>query len=314
MRLKLEFVQRRMKFEKQKIIMGLSVAIMIILFFTSMTLLNYTGYLFGLKDLDTNEKINRFYHSKHYLANLHYEQVVDTKKYVQIETTQKKEWVMVGAQGGMVTNLPETKTTKNYRVYLLESKDNIVIFCCNHKEVDLSNKVVRVSNQYKKDKVNEDIIKQLEKVDKPVYVFYSVPVSNISNIVVEIGIVLVLWVIYWMISHAKILQKNSMLGKRIQEFGKDYETVVKEINEQVKEPIYQTGNVIITKDYVILLQQKNTDIIPIKKITSITSKPSEKYPDEVIHIELIEQDKTYCFDVYEKETEIKIINHIQGGM
>lgn len=314
MRLKLEFVQRRMKFEKQKIIMGLSVAIMIILFFTSMTLLNYTGYLFGLKDLDTNEKINRFYHSKHYLANLHYEQVVDTKKYVQIETTQKKEWVMVGAQGGMVANLPETKTTKNYRVYLLESKDNIVIFCCNHKEVDLSNKVVRVSNQYKKDKVNEDIIKQLEKVDKPVYVFYSVPVSNISNIVVEIGIVLVLWVIYWMISHAKILQKNSMLGKRIQEFGKDYETVVKEINEQVKEPIYQTGNVIITKDYVILLQQKNTDIIPIKKITSITSKPSEKYPDEVIHIELIEQDKTYCFDVYEQETEIKIINHIQGGM
>lgn len=314
MRLKLEFVQRRMKFEKQKIIMGLSVAIMIILFFTSMTLLNYTGYLFGLKDLDTNEKINRFYHSKHYLANLHYEQVVDTKKYIQIETTQKKEWVMVGAQGGMVANLPETKTTKNYRVYLLESKDNIVIFCCNHKEVDLSNKVVRVSNQYKKDKVNEDIIKQLEKADKPVYVFYSVPVSNISNIVVEIGIVLVLWVIYWMISHAKILQKNSMLGKRIQEFGKDYETVGKEINEQVKEPIYQTGNVIITKDYVILLQQKNTDIIPIKKITSITSKPSEKYPDEVIHIELIEQDKTYCFDVYEKETEIKIINHIQGGM
>lgn len=314
MRLKLEFVQRRMKFEKQKIIMGLSVAIMIILFFTSMTLLNYTGYLFGLKDLDTNEKINRFYHSKHYLANLHYEQVVDTKKYIQIETTQKKEWVMVGAQGGMVANLPETKTTKNYRVYLLESKDNIVIFCCNHKEVDLSNKVVRVSNQYKKDKVNEEIIKQLEKADKPVYVFYSVPVSNISNIVVEIGIVLVLWVIYWMISHAKILQKNSMLGKRIQEFGKDYETVVKEINEQVKEPIYQTGNVIITKDYVILLQQKNTDIIPIKKITSITSKPSEKYPDEVIHIELIEQDKTYCFDVYEKETEIKIINHIQGGM
>lgn len=314
MRLKLGFVQRRMKLEKQKIIMGLSVAIMIILFFTSMTLLNYTGYLFGLKDLDTNEKINRFYHSKHYLANLHYEQVVDTKKYVQIETTQKKEWVMVGAQGGMVANLPETKTTKNYRVYLLESKDNIVIFCCNHKEVDLSNKVVRVSNQYKKDKVNEDIIKQLEKADKPVYVFYSVPVSNISNIVVEIGIVLVLWVIYWMISHAKILQKNSMLGKRIQEFGKDYETVVKEINEQVKEPIYQTGNVIITKDYVILLQQKNTDIIPIKKITSITSKPSEKYPDEVIHIELIEQDKTYCFDVYEQETEIKIINHIQGGM
>lgn len=314
MRLKLGFVQRRMKLEKQKIIMGLSVAIMIILFFTSMTLLNYTGYLFGLKDLDTNEKINRFYHSKHYLANLHYEQVVDTKKYIQIETTQKKEWVMVGAQGGMVANLPETKTTKNYRVYLLESKDNIVIFCCNHKEVDLSNKVVKVSNQYKKDKVNEDIIKQLEKVDKPVYVFYSVPVSNISNIVVEIGIVLVLWVIYWMISHAKILQKNSMLGKRIQEFGKDYETVVKEINEQVKEPIYQTGNVIITKDYVILLQQKNTDIIPIKKITSITSKPSEKYPDEVIHIELIEQDKTYCFDVYEQETEIKIINHIQGGM
>lgn len=314
MKLKLGFVQRRMKLEKQKIIMGLSVAIMVILFFTSMTLLNYTGYLFGLKDLDTNEKINRFYHSKHYLANLHYEQVVDTKKYVQIETTQKKEWVMVGAQGGMVANLPETKTTKNYRVYLLESKDNIVIFCCNHKEVDLSNKVVKVSNQYKKDKVNEDIVKQLEKVDKPVYVFYSVPVSNISNIVVEIGIVLVLWVIYWMISHAKILQKNSMLGKRIQEFGKDYETVVKEINEQVKEPIYQTGNVIITKDYVILLQQKNTDIIPIKKITSITSKSNEKYPDEVIHIELIEQDKTYCFDVYEKETEIKIINHIQGGM
>lgn len=314
MKLKLGFVQRRMKLEKQKIIMGLSVAIMVILFFISMTLLNYTGYLFGLKDLDTNEKINRFYHSKHYLANLHYEQVVDTKKYVQVETTQKKEWVMVGAQGGMVANLPETKTTKNYRVYLLESKDNIVIFCCNHKEVDLSNKVVKVSNQYKKDKVNEHIVKQLEKVDKPVYVFYSVPVSNISNIVVEIGIVLVLWVIYWMISHAKILQKNSMLGKRIQEFGKDYETVVKEINEQVKEPIYQTGNVIITKDYVILLQQKNTDIIPIKKITSITSKPSEKYPDEVIHIELIEQDKTYCFDVYEKETEIKIINHIQGGM
>ncbi len=314
MKFKLGFVQRRMKLEKQKIIMGLSVAIMVILFFTSMTLLNYTGYLFGLKDLDTNEKINRFYHSKHYLANLHYEQVVDTKKYVQVETTQKKEWVMVGAQGGMVANLPETKTTKNYRVYLLESKDNIVIFCCNHKEVDLSNKVVKVSNQYKKDKVNEEIIKQLEKVDKPVYVFYSVPVSNISNIVVEIGIVLVLWVIYWMISHAKILQKNSMLGKRIQEFGKDYETVVKEINEQVKEPIYQTGNVIITKDYVILLQQKNTDIIPIKKITSITSKPSEKYPDEVIHIELIEQDKTYCFDVYEKETEIKIINHIQGGI
>lgn len=314
MKFKLGFVQRRMKLEKQKIIMGLSVAIMVILFFTSMTLLNYTGYLFGLKDLDTNEKINRFYHSKHYLANLHYEQVVDTKKYVQVETTQKKEWVMVGAQGGMVANLPETKTTKNYRVYLLESKDNIVIFCCNHKEVDLSNKVVKVSNQYKKDKVNEEIIKQLEKVDKPVYVFYSVPVSNISNIVVEIGIVLVLWVIYWMISHAKILQKNSMLGKRIQKFGKDYETVVKEINEQVKEPIYQTGNVIITKDYVILLQQKNTDIIPIKKITSITSKPSEKYPDEVIHIELIEQDKTYCFDVYEKETEIKIINHIQGGI
>ena len=314
MKLKLGFVQRRMKLEKQKIIMGLSVAIMVILFFTSMTLLNYTGYLFGLKDLDTNEKINRFYHSKHYLANLHYEQVVDTKKYVQVETTQKKEWVMVGAQGGMVANLPETKTTKNYRVYLLESKDNIVIFCCNHKEVDLSNKVVKVSNQYKKDKVNEHIVKQLEKVDKPVYVFYSVPVSNISNIVVEIGIVLVLWVIYWMISHAKILQKNSMLGKRIQEFGKDYETVVKEINEQVKEPIYQTGNVIITKDYVILLQQKNTDIIPIKKITSITSKSNEKYPDEVIHIELIEQDKTYCFDVYEKETEIKIINHIQDQL
>ena len=314
MKLKLGFVQRRMKLEKQKIIMGLSVAIMVILFFTSMTLLNYTGYLFGLKDLDTNEKINRFYHSKHYLANLHYEQVVDTKKYIQIETTQKKEWVMVVAQGGMVANLPETKTTKNYRVYLLESKDNIVIFCCNHKEVDLSNKVVKVSNQYKKDKVNEHIVKQLEKVDKPVYVFYSVPVSNISNIVVEIGIVLVLWVIYWMISHAKILQKNSMLGKRIQEFGKDYETVVKEINEQVKEPIYQTGNVIITKDYVILLQQKNTDIIPIKKITSITSKPSEKYPDEVIHIELIEQDKTYCFDVYEKETEIKIINNIQDQL
>ena len=190
--------------------------------------------------------------------------------------------------------------------FFLLSEDNIVVFLSEDRNIDFSKNVVQVCNQYKD--VNKDIISQFSGSVNPVYVFYSV-LDGYTVEKVEIGIIIILVAALLFVSRSKILLNSSKLARKIKELG-DYDVIVHTLNDQIKEAIYKTGNAIVCKEYILILGIKDTTIIPIKQLDYIFSKPSEKYPDEIIEIRLGFENRVYIVNVYDKIAEHKIIEHI----
>lgn len=308
--MKLDFLQKRMKIEKQKVIIALYLIIFAATVFLIVSLYSYRGYLFGLKDLDTNSKVSEFYNSNYYLSNLHFDTFIDINEVIEIETTSQQQIAIVGTQGSVVGNLPSSKSTEKYNVYFLMSDDYTIIFCSNHDNIDMSKNNIKVCNKYKDSNVNQDILNKFA-VEDNTYVFYSMPNNSGTSIIeIELVIIAISIIALGIINYSVIIQKNSKLGKQLSKIG-DYKILVKEINEQAKNPIYKSGNVVVCESYILLLKQNETDVIPIKDIQNISSTPDKNYPDEIIKIEIEYNGQKYYFDVYSKEIEKKIINHVR---
>lgn len=142
--MKLDFLQKRMRLEKQKVTIALYMIIFTIAVFLIASLYSYRGYLFGLKNLNTNSKVSEFYNSNYYLSNLQFDTFIDTNEKIEIETTSQQQVAIVGMQGGVIGSLPSSKSTEEYNVYLLISDDYTVIFCSNHHNIDMSKNNINV--------------------------------------------------------------------------------------------------------------------------------------------------------------------------
>ena len=111
MKLKLDFIQKRMRLEKRNIIIILMVVLIFVGAFSIYSFWQYAGYIFGLKDLTSNEKVSRFYNSIFYRSNLHFDSMIDTGESIDIITTSQE--VIYGPGGGGMPGL-ETKYTTSY--------------------------------------------------------------------------------------------------------------------------------------------------------------------------------------------------------
>lgn len=310
MKFKLDFIQRRILIEKQKTLSILVISIIIIGALAIMGLYNYRGYLFGLKNIDTQEKIEKFYNSNFYNSTLYFNNIADLKEEIIIESTTERQFVMVGPYGGFAGSPTKTKSYTKYQLYRIEDNDYTIILCCNVEKanIDFSKNTIEVTNQYQKSKVNNQIIEEYSN-EKPTYVFYVATNSKEflkGLILLEVILIIILAII----RRSKIVHKTSKLAKNIEQFGK-YEEIVKRLNMQVENAIYKSGNVVVCEDYILLLYKKLTKVIKIDSIESIKYIPNEKYPDEIFTIEFIVNNNNYNFDVYDKNTKEKIIYHIE---
>lgn len=311
MKIKLDFIQARMVVEKQKIVSIVIVVLALMVFMTLIAARNYAGYLFGLKDMDSKEKIDKFYNSKFYFSNLHFDEVVNTGEKIYIETSKQQQIAIIGAGGGIVGNLPETKEIDAYNVYLLKSNETIVILCSEDQNLNFLNNVIKVSNRYKNVNVNEAIINEFTE-DGQAYVFYAsenygLGQKAITLIVLTYAILILTIAV---IRHSKFVHKRTKLGKAISKLG-DYDTIVKEINEQEKCAIYKYGNAVVVDKHILLLTNKSTEIVPIGEINNVNVIPDANYPDEIIKIEFAYNNKIYNFNVYNKDDAQKIETHIK---
>ncbi len=310
MRIKLDFIQSRIVVEKQKIAAILIILILIIGVFTIIGLYNNRNYLFGSKNIDTQEEIEKFYNSQLYNSMLHFTNIEDLKEDIVIETTTERQFVMVSQYGGFAANPTKIKNYTTYHLYKIEDKDFTIILCCDVKKanIDFSKNTIEIINKYKKSKINTQIIEEYSN-KKPTYVFYvATNTKGVINCLILVEVILI--IILSIIRHSKLVHKTSKLGKSIKQFGK-YEEMVKILNMQVKSAIYKSGNVVVCEDYILLLYKDSTKIIKIDSIESIKYKPNEKYPDEIFTIEFTANNNNYNFDVYEKNIKEKIIYHIE---
>ena len=310
MKIKLDFIQSRIMVEKQKIVAILIILIFIIGAFTIMGLYNYSGYLFGLKNIDTQEKIEKFYNSNFHNSTLYFNSIEDLKEDIVIESTTESQFVMVGQYGGFAGSPTKTKRYTRYHLYKIEDKEFTIILCCDVEEanIDFSKNTIEVINQYKKSEVNNQIIEEYSN-EKPTYVFYEATNSKrVINCLILVEVILI--IILSIIRHSKLVHKTSKLGKSLKQFGK-YEEIVKILNMQVESAIYKSGNVVVCEDYILLLYKDSTKIFKIDSIESIKYIPNEKYPDEIFTIEFMVNNNNYNFDVYDNNIKEKIIYHVE---
>lgn len=311
MKFKIDFIQRRMLVEKQKILGVLIISIIIIGVLVIMALYeNYRGYLFGLKNIDTQEKIEKFYNSNLNNATLYFNNIVDLNEEIVIESTKETQMVIVGQYGGFAGNPTETKNYTKYQLYKIEGDDYAIILCRDTKKsnIDFSKNSIEIINQYQKDKINNQIIDEYSD-KKPTYVFYIKEYSKADlNWLLSIEFILIAILIIMI--YSKSVHKRSKLAKNIKQFGK-YEENVIELNKQVENAIYKAENVVICNDYILLLYKNSTEVIKMDNIESIKYIANEKYPDEVFTIEFMINNSSYSFDVYDKNIKDKIIDHIE---
>ena len=316
MELKLGFVQRRIAAEKMGLICVLSSIILFLLIFLCSMLATGMKGSRGIKDLTSNEEISRFYNSAQDKANLHFEKATGLGKRITITTTQRQGLSMfVGGiyiEGALPLAEPEKKTAEDYTVYLLENNDYAVLLCAPRLQImDFSRNIIEVCNNYKN--LRGDIIKKFPNAAKPAYVFFTpplrLPTAKAAMLCAIAILLIILSSVLSFVVYSKTIQKRSKLGGKISELG-DYDSIAKAINRQAGEAIYKKENVMILKDFCLLWREKCPNVIPIKQISSITSKPNKKYPGEVIDIEIDYNNQPYQFSVYDKTSERKISGHI----
>ena len=308
---KFGYVQRRMAVEKVKQLTVLAIFALLFLVFTLSALHHrYSAYFVGLKNLNTKEKIGKFYNSGHDITNLHFDSVINLDETIDITTTSSQSLVLFGG-GGMISGEISThENTITYSLYLLINEDSYVVFCSNAKNIDFSENKILARNKYKD--INQEIISAFDFLDKPVYVFYSE--SNrfpVAWLLLTITIALSSIFFYVMLSPR--IQKKSKFGRLLIKFG-DYDILTEEINEQVKNPICKITSYIICKDYIVKSEIGKDEIIPIKAIEIVELIPDKEYPDEVTEIKISFTRnnvlKTCSLFMYDKDSEQTILNHI----
>ena len=90
----------------------------------------------------------------------------------------------------------------------------------------------------------------------------------------------------------------------------DYDELVETLNQQAEEPVFKSHGIVLLKDYCLIFRDKGPEIIPRERIISITSKPHDEYPDEIINIGLDYEGGAYDFTVFDKETESIVIGYV----
>ena len=113
--------------------------------------------------------------------------------------------------------------------------------------------------------------------------------------------------------YSKFIHKKTKLGKAIIELG-DYDSIVKEINDQANNPIYTYGNALVVERYILIFKGKNTEIIPIEGISCVDIIPDRNYPDEIIKIIFEYNESIHSFNVYTKADAKKIEEHISKSI
>ena len=316
-----KIIERRMMTEKKWITYVIVVIVFISFAWTFFSLIflgakikEWSQFAIGLDQIDTKEKIEKFYNSKYKSAILHFNFAIDTEEEIYIETTTKKETSLLGATGGIVIGGPETSEIEYYHVYILGCDETTIVLCSKIKDLDLSTGKIMIYNEYSGSYVNEEIREQYDESGNG-YIFYvkSNGQTKTFSIVNEILFILKGYIIFFLIliiiRNLKFIHKRTKLGKRIKELG-DFDTMVKELDNQIEHSIYTYGNAIVTEEYVLILKQVDTDVLKIKEIANLEIIPDEKYPEEIIRIEFKSNDEVYNFNVYSKEDAEKIKQHI----
>lgn len=316
-----KIIERRMMAEKKWITYVIVVIVFITFAWTFFSLIflgakikEWSQFAIGLDKIDTKEKIEKFYNSKYKSAILHFDFAIDTEEEIYIETTTQKETSLLGATGGIVIGGPEKSEIEYYHVYILSCDETTIVLCSNIKDLDLSTGKIMIYNEYSGSYVNEEIRDQYDDNEKG-YVFYAKSKEQTKTFSIFNGILfiikgyIILFLLLIIIRNLKFIYKRTKLGKRIKELG-NFEVMVKELNNQIENAIYTYGNAIVTDEYVLLLKQVDTEVLKIEEITNVESIPDEKYPEEIIKIELKINENVYNFNVYNKEDAEKVKQHI----
>lgn len=316
-----KIIERRMMTEKKWITYVIAVIVFIIFVWTFFSLIffgaiinEWSQFAIGLDEINTKKEIEKFYNSKYKSAILHFNFAIDTGEEIYIETTTQKETSIMGATGGIVIGGPETSNIKEYHVYILDCDEITIVLCSNIKDLDLAAGKIMIYNEYSKSYVNEEIRDEYDETGKG-YVFFAksneqTKTFSIVNEILFIGKgYIILFLLLIIIRNLKFIHKRTKLGKRIKELG-DFDTMVKELDNQIEHSIYTYGNAIVTEEYVLLLKQVDTEVLKIEEITDLEIIPDEKYPEEIINIEFKSNNDVYNFNVYNKEDAEKIKQHI----
>lgn len=319
--MKLEFVQKCMYQEKTKQTTIIWTIIGMNLIFSILLLIPLRGYLLGQGQIKTKEQIQNFANSTK-VSTLHYQSVIGSLPPIIITTQSQKELVLLGTGGGVVIPNQTVKYNKTYQIYWLQA-DQVDILLCSPKQLDLKKQfTIQIRNHYPE---LEEKIKETAwgtHIPENAYVFYVEDTKYHKILFIEGIILMLLFGTLQFLKRAKSVQKKTKLAKKIQDIG-NYEETVNKINQQVKQPIYQTAIEIITQDYLILYDKlntrpsKETKIIPLKNILKVNSYPHPKYPEEIIQIHIQYQknqtQETYDLQVYDKESEKKVLEALSKG-
>lgn len=314
---KLDFIENRMFADRGKIVIVLIILFIIVFIPFAIISFECIGYVFGLKELNSLEKIDRFYNSEFKVSNMEFDNVIDTEESFSITTTYREGVTVISPFGGGTIPTTEREVDKFYDVYILETKDANIILCTKQGEkLDFSKNKIKVANANKE--ISQDVLEEFSVYNinnKAMYVFYT-SYSNHGAIKYLLLILISLLILIISIRNSKLLRKTTKVAKQIRKIG-DYETVLKDINEQVKESAYKTNNLAICRDYIICTIKEKTKIIQMKNVKSAESIPDENYPEEIIiiKIEYMDQNelKEYTFQIYDKITEEKVLKCINEG-
>jgi|GEM_PF-5481226 len=315
--MKIGFVQKCMLGEKTRVRAIIILIIFTITLFVGIFIYVNIGYILGVRKLQTNADFQKYKNSKNYKLDLYYKEWLDTKEEISISTKRQQSFVMLGSVSGEIPGATY-ESTNIYNVYLMKTIDDVGVIICSKEKLELSSEPIRVRNRYKdlSKKIIDEYKNGFDNQDN-IYVLYVEENNGLAKGILIFYIItyIILFGILTIIKRSKAIQKHSRLGKSIKELG-DYEKVIKDINEQVESPIFETMSKIITKDYFILYTKfpsKNSyaRIIPIKNITNVISTPNPKYPDEIIEISIELIEETICFNVYNQEDEERILNYFR---
>lgn len=313
------FVERRMFDEKKKLIEIIMGVTMLFLFFLVIIINNFASYFCGLKELDSIEKIRKFQNSKFSISNIVYDKITDIQEEIVISSERQSGTTIITPYGGGTIPTGTEISYKNYRIYILDTEDANIILCSD-KIIKSNNDTIKVTKLY--EELNQEIIDEFREYnnnDKENYVFYYSdynPKGFIIGLIILLGLSMGILIF---IRKSKFIKKRTKLGKQIIKIG-EYDKIEKEINEQIKNPIYSDNQYILCKDYIIITKckdifsNKETELVLIKNIDKIELIPSDKYPDEVFDIVIETESRTYIFQVYNKLEGDKILKYIKEGI